>query len=131
MPLWVCAHEHGKQYRRAGQSPSSRPLAPPMYVHTKPGGAPLPRLSLIKMTTIDAYQAALRMRFLRLAGRRSMTALAREMRMSRNTLSTWVAGREEPSVTVRTLRKIEVWCAEQETLGQAVPRGENHTPCRT
>ncbi len=83
------------------------------------------------MITIVAYQAALRARFLRLASGRSMTALAREMRMSRNTLSTWVAGREEPSVTVRTLRKIEAWCVEQETLGQAVPMGEDHTPCRT
>jgi len=44
-----------------------------------------------------------------------MIALAREMRAARNTLSAWVAGREEHDVTVRTLRKIEAWCAEQET----------------
>jgi transcriptional regulator with XRE-family HTH domain len=64
--------------------------------------------------TIDAYQAALRGRFLRLAGRRSLTVLAREMRVARNTLSAWVAGRGEHQATVRTLRKIEAWCAAQE-----------------
>jgi hypothetical protein len=64
--------------------------------------------------TIDAYQAALRRRFLRLAGRRPLTTLAREIRVSRNTLSVWVAGREGHDMTVRTLRKIEAWCAAQE-----------------
>ena len=66
------------------------------------------------MTTIATYQTALRKRVLHLAARRPLIALAREMQVGRNTLSAWVAGRREHTMTVRTLQKIEAWCAEQE-----------------
>ena len=66
------------------------------------------------MTTMTTYQTALRERVLHLAARRPLLALAREMQVSRNTLSAWVAERGEQRVTVRTLQKIETWCAEQE-----------------
>jgi len=69
------------------------------------------------MTTIDTYQTALRERFLHLAARRPLIALAREIQVGRNTLSAWVAERREHSMTVRTLQKIETWCAEQEATG--------------
>ena len=56
---------------------------------------------------------ALRERVLHLAARRPLLTLAREMQVSRNTLSAWVAERGEQRVTVRTLQKIETWCAQQ------------------
>jgi hypothetical protein len=43
--------------------------------------------------------------------------LPREMQMSRNTLSAWLAERGTPNLTVRTLQKIETWCATQEAAG--------------
>ena len=42
------------------------------------------------MTTMTTYQTALRERVLQLAARRPLIALAREMQVSRNTLSAWV-----------------------------------------
>ena len=45
------------------------------------------------MITITAYETALRKRVLQLAARRSLSAVAREMQVSRNTLSTWLAER--------------------------------------
>ena len=65
-------------------------------------------------TSIDIYQRTLRARFLLLACRRPLTVLACETQVHRNTLSAWVAERDAQNVTVRTLRKIENWCVEQE-----------------
>ena len=69
------------------------------------------------MTTMTAYQTALRQRVRHLAARRSLSAVAREMQVSRNTLSAWLAERGKPSVTVRTLQKIETWCEQREAAG--------------
>ena len=66
------------------------------------------------MTTITTYQTALRQRVRHLAARRTLSTLAREIQMSRNTLSAWLAGRGKKDLTVRTLQKIETWCAKQE-----------------
>jgi len=89
-------------------------------------------------TSIDLYQRALRARFLHLAGRRPLSVLACETQLHRNTLSAWVAEWETQHVTVRTLRKIENWCVEQEgaqepdgpappTRGAAAGRGHAQT----
>ena len=60
------------------------------------------------------YQTALRQRVRHLAARRALSTVAREIPMSRNTLSAWLAGRGKLELTVRTLQKIETWCAKQE-----------------
>ena len=70
------------------------------------------------MTTITVYQTALRQRVRRLAARRALRTVAREIQVSRNLLSAWLAERGKPNVTVRTLQKIETWCAQQEATGE-------------
>ena len=72
------------------------------------------------MITMTTYQSALRQRVLHLAAWRSLSTLAREMQMSRNTLSAWLAERGPQNLTVRTLQKIETWCATQEAAGAHV-----------
>lgn len=72
------------------------------------------------MITMTTYQTALRTRVLHLAAGRPLSALAREMQVSRNTLSAWVAERGKHSMTVRTLQKIETWCAEQAAVTPAL-----------
>ena len=69
------------------------------------------------MITMTTYQTALRQRVRHLAAQRSLSTVAREMQMSRNTLSAWLAERGTPNLTVRTLQKIETWCATQEAAG--------------
>ena len=66
------------------------------------------------MLTITTYETVLRQRVLHLAARRSLSTIAHEIPMSRNTLSVWLTERGRCSLTVRTLRKIEAWCVQQE-----------------
>ena len=66
------------------------------------------------MITITAYETALRQRVLHLAAQRPLRTVAHEIPMSRNTLSVWLTERGRCSLTVRTLRKIETWCVQQE-----------------
>ena len=69
------------------------------------------------MTTIATYQTALRQRVRHLGAQRPLHTIAREIPMSRNTLSAWLAERGPQNLTVRTLQKIETWCAQQEAAG--------------
>ena len=66
------------------------------------------------MTTITAYQTTLRQRVRHLVAQQSLSTVAHEMQIHRNTLSLWLADRGKHSLTVRTLQKIETWCEQRE-----------------
>ena len=67
------------------------------------------------MLTITTYETVLRKRVLHLAAQRPLSTVAHEIPMSRNTLERLAHGAgESVAMPVRTLRKIETWCVQQE-----------------